>query len=111
MKSGKLRAIATSASSQIESLPDVPTLGQSGYPGYEMDVWFGAVAPAKTPQETASTLADWFTKALRAPEVRSKLALQGLSPIGVCGAQFGEFLRKRYEEYGRAIRNSNIKVD
>jgi len=111
LKSGKLRALATFASTRIESLPEVPTVGESGFPGYEMDVWFGVVAPAKTPQATALTLADWFAASLRVPEVKSKLTFQGLSPIGVCGAQFGEFLRKRYDEYGRAIRDSNIKVD
>lgn len=111
LKTGKLRALATSAPTRIEALPDVPTVSESGYRGYEVDVWFGVVAPARTPKATISKLADWFSAALQAPEVRSKLALQGLYPIGICGAAFAEFLRKRYDEYGRAIRDADIRAE
>jgi tripartite-type tricarboxylate transporter receptor subunit TctC len=84
-------------------------MAESGYKDYEMDVWFGVVAPAKTSTETISRLAGWFTTALLAPEVRAKLAAQGLYPVGTCGADFGAFLRKRHDEYGRTIHDSRIK--
>lgn len=111
LKAGKLRALATPSRTRIEALPDVPTVAESGYRGYETDVWFGIVAPAKTPGATVAKFADWFTAALQTLEVRSKLALQGLFPVGTCGADFGEFLRQRYNEYGRAIRDANIKAE
>ena len=51
----------------------------------------------------------WFTAALHAPDVKSKLVAQGLYPVGTCGAEFGAYLRKQYDEYGRIIRDANIK--
>ena len=109
LKAGTLRALAISSRTRIEALPDIPTMAESGYKDYEMDVWFGVVAPAKTSTETISRLAGWFTTALLAPEVRAKLAAQGLYPVGTCGADFGAFLRKRHDEYGRTIHDSRIK--
>jgi tripartite-type tricarboxylate transporter receptor subunit TctC len=108
---GKLRVLATPARTRIEALPDVPTVAESGYKDYGVDVWFGLVAPAKTPKKTISELAGWFTAALRVPEVKAKLATLGLYPVGMCGADFGAFLRKQYDEFGRAIREANIKAE
>ena len=76
-----------------------------------MDLWYGLVAPAPTPDRTISLLADWFTTAVQAPEVRARLAALGLKPATVCGAEFGMLLRKQYEDYGRIIRESNFKAD
>jgi tripartite-type tricarboxylate transporter receptor subunit TctC len=109
LKSGKLRALATGSSTRIESLPDVPTVAESGYTGYEIDVWWGLFAPANTPKETILQLAGWISAALKAPEMKPKFAIQGLHPVGVCGADFGSFLRNQYDDYGRVIREANIK--
>jgi tripartite-type tricarboxylate transporter receptor subunit TctC len=109
LNAGKLRALA--ATSRIESLPDVPTIVASGYADYEMDGWIGLVAPGKTPKETLVQIAGWFATALRAPDVREKLAAQRQHPVGMCGADFGAFLRKEYDEYGRVIREANIKAE
>ena len=111
LRAGKLRGLAASSRTRIEAFPDVPTVAESGYRVYELNVWFGVVAPAQTPKETISKLTDWFTAALQAPEVRTKLIDQGLSPVGACGAQFSALLRERYQEYGRAIRDANIKIE
>ena len=73
---GKARALATMALKRIEPLPDLPTVAESGYADFETDVWFGLVAPAKTPKETIAQLIDWFSAALLAPEVKSKLTAQ-----------------------------------
>jgi tripartite-type tricarboxylate transporter receptor subunit TctC len=107
----KLRALATGSRTRIESLPKVPTVAESGYTDYEIDVWLGVVAPAKTPKETVSRLAGWFTAATQVPEVKAKLIGQGLYPVGTCGAEFGALLRKQYDEYGRVIREANIKAE
>jgi len=109
LNAGMLRALA--ATSRIESRPDVPTILASGYADDEMDGWIGLVAPGKTPKETLAQTAGRFTAALLAPEVREKLAAQGQYPVGMCGADFGEFLRKQYDEYGRVIREANIKAE
>jgi len=109
LKSGKLRALATGSRTRAEALPDVPTVAESGYKDYDAKQWFGLLAPAKTPKETVSQLVGWFTAALQVPEVKAKLAIQGLYPAGICGADFGAFIRKQYDDYGRAIREANIK--
>jgi tripartite-type tricarboxylate transporter receptor subunit TctC len=111
LKAGKLRALATGSRTRIESLPEVPTVAESGYKDFEMDYWDGVLAPARTPKNAVSQLADRFTAALQAPEVKRKLVAQGLYPVGMCGADFAALLRKQYDEYGRIIREANIKAE
>jgi len=111
LKAGKLRALAAATLKRIAPLPEVPTLDESGFPGLEVDNWFGIVAPAKTPKDTLSQLAGWFTGALALAEVKARLADQGLypDPVGRCGEDFAALVRKRYDEYGEALRDANIK--
>jgi len=111
LSSGKLRALAVATRTRIEQLPDVPTVAESGYKDYEWDYWLGVLAPANTPKKMVSQLAGWLTTALQAPEFKAKLAPLGLYPVGICGADFIAFIRKKYEEYGRAIREFNLKAD
>ena len=107
---GKLRALATASAARIEPMPNVPTVAESGFKDFEADIWFGLVAPAKTPGEAISQLGTWFTAALKDPEVTPKLAAQGLFPVGTCGGDFAAFTNKQYDDYGRAIRDANIKA-
>jgi tripartite-type tricarboxylate transporter receptor subunit TctC len=107
---GTLRALAVATLKRIDPLPNVPTFDESGYKNLEVDNWFGVLAPAKTPDKTINELAEWFVAALQVPEVREKLRLQGLYPVGMCGAEFSAFVRKRYDEYGEAIRAANLKA-
>jgi tripartite-type tricarboxylate transporter receptor subunit TctC len=111
LQAGTLRAVATSARTRIEPLPNLPTVAESGYRDYEVDLWWGLFAPAKTPQGSLTQLASWFTDALRTPEVRTKLAAQGFSPVGLCGGDFATLLRKQYDGYSRVIHEANIKAD
>lgn len=111
LSAGKLRALATTSRTRAEPLPDVPTVAEFGYAGYEVSSWQGVVAPANTPKETVSQLAGWFSRTMQVREVKAKLVVQGLYPVGICGADFGAFLRKEYADYGRAIREANIKVE
>jgi tripartite-type tricarboxylate transporter receptor subunit TctC len=110
IKAGRLRAIAATTGKRIDSLPQLPTVGET-YNDYEVDFWWGLFAPAKTPKETVSQYADWFTAAMRAPEVKTKLNAQGFIPVGSCGADFAALLRKQYDHYGRVIREANIKAE
>jgi tripartite-type tricarboxylate transporter receptor subunit TctC len=80
-------------------LPGVPSIAEAGYDEVEGDLWFGLVAPAKTPKETLSQLGDWFAAALDVPDVKAKLAIQGLYPGRMCGGEFSVFLRHRYNEF------------
>ena len=111
LKAGTLRALATSSRSRIAPLPDLPTVAESGIKDYEVDLWWGLFAPAKTPKELVSQLAGWFVRAMQAPDVAAKLAAQGFAPVGKCGADFGVLLRQQYDDYGRIIREAHIKTD
>jgi tripartite-type tricarboxylate transporter receptor subunit TctC len=111
LNAGKLRALATASRRRIEPLPEVPTVAESGYDDYDVDYWLGLFAPAKTPKQTISQLADWFSAAMRAPEVRPKLVAQGLYPGEMRGADFAALLRKQYDDFGRAVREANLKAE
>ena len=110
IKTGKLRALATASRTRIEWLPDVPTIIESGFSDFEAGYWLGLFAPAKTPKETVSQLADWAAAAMHALEAKGKLTALGLFPAGSCGTDFGTAIRKEYDDYGRAIRESSIKA-
>jgi tripartite-type tricarboxylate transporter receptor subunit TctC len=109
LKDGKLRALATASRTRIEPLADVPAVAESGYNDYEAEVRLWLFAPSKTPKEAVSQLAGWFTAAMQAPEVKAKLVARGIFPVGMCGADFGDYFRKQYIEYGRVIRESGIR--
>jgi tripartite-type tricarboxylate transporter receptor subunit TctC len=111
LNAGKLRALATASRMRIEPLPEVPTVSESGYKDYDLDYWLGVLAPARTPKDTVSQLSGWFSAALQAPEVKQKLVAQGLFPVGICGADFAALLRKQYDDFGRVIREANIKAE
>jgi tripartite-type tricarboxylate transporter receptor subunit TctC len=111
LDSGKLRALAVASLSRVEPLPDLPTVAESGYKDFEAEIFYGVVAPSKTPKETVAQLARLFTAALQAPDVKRKLVAQGIFPVGICGTGFADLLRKKYDEYGRVIRESNMKVE
>jgi tripartite-type tricarboxylate transporter receptor subunit TctC len=111
LKSGSLRGLATASAARVESLPDVPTLAETGVVKYEAEIFYGIVAPAKTPADMVAQLSDWFSAALKAPEVRPRLAQQGLFPVGTCGADFGAYMRKLVDEYSRVIREAGIKAE
>jgi tripartite-type tricarboxylate transporter receptor subunit TctC len=111
VKADKLRALAVATMKRIEPLPDVPTFDESGFKNLEVDNWFGIVAPVGTPKEILSQYAGWLKAALADPDVKAKLALQGLYPVGMCGDEFAAYVRKRFDDYGVMIRESNIKTE
>jgi tripartite-type tricarboxylate transporter receptor subunit TctC len=111
LKAGQLRVLAAATAARIELLPQLPTVAESGYPDYQVNVWLGLAAPAMTPKESVSELASWFSAAIRVDDVKAKLVAQGLYPAVMCGADFAGFVRKQYDEYGRIIRKANISAE
>jgi tripartite-type tricarboxylate transporter receptor subunit TctC len=105
----KFRALATTSRTRIDLLPQVPAVTELGFKDFEAEVWFGAVAPAKTPPAVVFELATWLVSALDAPGVKPKLRALGLYTVGRCGPEFAAELRRRFDDYGRTIRESNIK--
>ena len=110
LKAGKLRALATASSQRIKLLPDVPTVAESGYPGYESEVWLGLLAPAGTPAERIAELTGWFAAAVKAPEVEAKLLTLGLYPAPLCGKDFAAFIQHKQNEYQGIVREADIKL-
>ncbi len=111
LKSGALRALVTTSPTRAEMLPEVPTLAETGLSQYEAEIFYGFVAPAKTPGDMLAQLANSLKRALAAPEMQPKLAQQGLLPVGRCGEEFAAYMRKQVDEYGRVVREANIKAE
>jgi tripartite-type tricarboxylate transporter receptor subunit TctC len=111
LQSGALRGLVTTSPARVATLPDVPTLDETGLTKYDAEIFYGIVAPAKTPGEVLTRLSDWFLAALDAPETKPKLAAQGLFRAGQCGAKFGAFLHTQVEDYTRIIRETGIKAE
>jgi tripartite-type tricarboxylate transporter receptor subunit TctC len=89
----------------------VPTIAESGYPGYEVSVWYGLFAPVATPAAVVDQLGQWCSTAMLAPELKPRWALQGLEPVGKPGAVVAAHLRQQQDEYGRFIREANIQAE
>ena len=85
-------------------------MAESGLPGYETYTWNALFAPAGTPPAVIERLNAEAVKAVQDPEVKAKLALQGLYPVGMCGDEFAAYVRKRFDDYGVMIRESNIQA-
>ena len=111
IKAGTLRALVTSSSAKVDALPDVPTLNSTGLAKHEADIFYGIMAPAKTPPAALAQLAGWFEAAMKSPDVQPKLAQQGLFPAVKCGAVFGAFMKDLSDEYGRIVKDAGIKVN
>ena len=111
LKAGKLRALAVGNRTRAEPLPDVPTVVESGYGDFDIDAWFGAFAPAATPEPAINEVKHLFTAALQDSSVKEKLSVQGLFPTVTCGNDFAAYLRKQNDAYSRVITEANIKAE
>ena len=111
IKSGKLRALAVASPKRLAILPDVPTIAESGYPGFSAVQWYGLFAPAATPKEIVAKINRDAVKALRDPAVAERLASEGAEPVGDTPEQFGAFVKSEIELWGKVIRESGAKVD
>jgi tripartite-type tricarboxylate transporter receptor subunit TctC len=106
---GKLRALATASLKRSESLPDVPTVAELGYPNFEEDVWFGLVVPAHTSGQMVAQLSGWFGAAILAPEIKPRLEALGFTVVGTCGKDFASFLQVQRDAYAHIIREVGMK--
>lgn len=109
-KSGKARALGVTLAKRLDSLPDVPAIGET-VPGYVGDAWHGVLAPAGTPPPIVDKLAADLARVLAMPDVRKRLMDLGLEPIGNSPAEFAVIVRNDHAKWGRVIRDANIKLD
>jgi tripartite-type tricarboxylate transporter receptor subunit TctC len=108
VKSGRLRALAVSSPRRLPMLPDVPTFKEAGIPGFEASVWWGFVAPAKTPKDVVARLESEVLKALENEAVRDKLVSLGAVVEPMNSAQFGQFLKSEVDKWARVIKSARI---
>jgi len=111
VRGGKLRLIGVTTPARLPAFGDVPTVAESGLPGFEFNSWFTIMAPAGTPKEIVARLNAEIVKALADPEVRDKLAAQGLTTRGTSAQELGVATREQLAKYARLIKQSNITMD
>ena len=110
-KSGKLRALAVGSSMRSPFLPEVPTIAESGYPGFEAVGWIGLAAPAKTPDAVLNKINTEVVKILATQDMKDRLAGLGVTPVGDSRAQFTTFVRSEIAKWGKLIKDANVKAD
>ena len=106
-----INAIAVAGNRRASALPDVPTVAESGVPGFEASAWFGLVAPAKTPAPILAKLESDVETVLKMPDVQKRFDELGAEPGAVSGANFGKFLANETTKWTKIIRESGAKVD
>ena len=111
VKTGRMRAIGVGSKQRSQIAPDVPTIHESGLPGYEMSSWFGLLAPAGTPATVITRLQQEITKIFKQPDVREKLFAQGVEPVGSTPQEFTAFLNEETAVWAKVIKTSGLKPE
>ena len=111
VKSGKLRALAVSTLTRSRNLPDVPTVSESGLPGYEYSNWYGFVVPAGTPPAVVQFLNREITRVLSAPDVRESLSNAGMEPAPSSAEALNTFMALDQDKWAKVVRAASIKFD
>ena len=111
VRAGKIRALAVTSRRRLPSLPNVPTVTESGLPGYEYMTWMGVCAPAGTPREIIARFNSEIGKLLRTSEARDWFAAQGAEPVADTPAGFLDFIKAEYEYWGIVVREAGIKAE
>jgi tripartite-type tricarboxylate transporter receptor subunit TctC len=111
IRSGKLRALAVTSARRVDDLPQAPTVGESGYQGFDAITWFGFLAPAGTPKDVVARLNAEFNKALQQPDLRKRLGDEGADPAGGTPEQFAALIREDIVRWGKTVKESGAKLD
>jgi len=111
IRSGKLRALAVTSGKRVADLPEVPTIAESGYKGFEAVTWFGILAPAQVPVDVIAKLNAEIRKAVQSPELQKKMHDQGVDLASGTPGQFGELIKSDIVRWGKVVKDSGAKVD
>jgi tripartite-type tricarboxylate transporter receptor subunit TctC len=111
VRGGQLRALAASSAKRISASPEIPTLAESGLPGFDIVAWFGLFAPAQTPKSIINRLSEETRKALAAPDTRKLLADVGAEPLGSTPEAFSAYVKEEFERWGKLSKELDIHVE
>jgi tripartite-type tricarboxylate transporter receptor subunit TctC len=106
-----MKMLAVTTPRRMSNFPEVPTLAESGMPGFDVGAWQGLMVPAGTPRPIIDRLNAELRKALANPEVRAKLALQGAEPLGSTPEEYGAYIRKEIDRWGKVVQQSGVKAE
>jgi tripartite-type tricarboxylate transporter receptor subunit TctC len=111
IRSGRLKAIATTAAQRSPGLPEVPTFAESGLPGFDTYEWYGVFAPANLPGELLAKLSREIARIIKLPEMGEHLTVQGAIPVGNSPEEFGGFIRREMEVWGKLAQRVGLRPD
>jgi tripartite-type tricarboxylate transporter receptor subunit TctC len=111
VKDKRIKMLAVTTGKRMSLFPDVPTLAESGMPGFEVGAWQGLMVPAGTPQPVIDRLNTELRKALANGEVRAKLAQQGAEPLGSSPEEYGAYIRKEIDRWGKVVKQSGVTAE
>jgi tripartite-type tricarboxylate transporter receptor subunit TctC len=111
IRNNKLRALAVTSAKRVDDLPQVPTINESGYSGFDAVTWFGLLAPVGTPKEVVARLNAEFNKALQNPALRKVLGDQGADPAGGTPEQFAALIAEDIPRWGKVVKDSGARID
>ena len=111
IKAGRVKALGVTGTQRTPALPDVPTIAEAGVPGFYAGLWLGMWGPAKLPRDITERLSADAAKLLKLPDVKERLASQGMEPIGNTPAQFAEFVRKENETWSKVVKAAGVKAE
>jgi tripartite-type tricarboxylate transporter receptor subunit TctC len=111
VRSGRIKALAVTSARRLTSLPDLPTVSESGLPGYEYSSWMGVCAPAGTPKEIITRLNREIATILKTPEARAWFAAQGGKPVVATPEEFGAHIKSEHARWGNIIREAGIRLE
>lgn len=111
VKDRRMKMLAVTTARRMSLFPDVPTLAESGMPGFEVGAWQGVMVPAATPRPVVERLNAEIVKALQSPEVRGKLAVQGAEPLGSTPAEYAAYVAKELARWGQVVKASGVTID
>ena len=110
-QAGRLRALATTGAKRPLAAPDLPTMMESGVPGYEATNWFGTAVPAKTPPAIVAKLSQDIGRVLHLPDVRERLLAQGMEPVSNTPEEFSTYVRSEMTKWARVVKASGAKAE
>jgi tripartite-type tricarboxylate transporter receptor subunit TctC len=112
VKGGKIRALALSSKTRAPVVPDVPTIAESGYTGFETTAWWGVFAPAKLPDDLTASLIAESERIAASDSFREKLEPLGVTAVaGLSGTAFADFQKSEVEKWGKIVKDANVKID